>query len=45
MSLKTSTNSNGSSVNTGVHLLDDYIAAHYTGFSGTAKISILKREQ
>lgn len=34
---------NGSAVNTGVHLLDDYIAAHYTPVQTFGEMTILKR--
>lgn len=36
---------NGSSVSTGVHLLDDYIAAHYTPVQQYGTMTILKRDQ
>jgi hypothetical protein len=34
---------NGSSVSTGVHLLDDYIAAHYTSVRTFGELTILER--
>ena len=35
---------NGSSIHTGVHLLDDYIAAHYKTVQQNGKLTILKRQ-
>lgn len=35
---------NGSSVSTGVHLLDDYIAAHYTLVQRFGEMTVLKRQ-
>jgi hypothetical protein len=36
---------NGSSVSTGVHLLDDYIAAHYTPVQRYGEMTIFKRDR
>ena len=36
---------NGSSVSTGVHLLDDYIASHYTFAARFGELTILQRQQ
>jgi hypothetical protein len=36
---------NGSSVSTGVHLLDDYIAEHYVVVQKYGELTILKRDK
>ena len=36
---------NGSSVHTGVHLMDDYIAAHYRTVQQYGEMTILQRRQ